>query len=256
MNLPFTMFVVSDLHLEFCRVSMEKYVKLMPKKDLLILAGDIGLPNKKHFSKFLELVSKKYNTVIFIPGNHEYYSEFNDEKIEEICLKFGIIMLQNDFFYYENVAFIGSTLWTNLKNQENNDLIEKDLIKMNDFHKIPWMNINKWKDLHNTSIIFIEKTLRELPKDKIAIVITHHAPSYLFIPDLYKGENLNGCFASSLEYLFKYDNLKTWIAGHTHKSMSICENNTLLYSNPGRKPNYDFYIDWFYQQDDTWNNTI
>ena len=171
MDLPFSMFVVSDLHLEFCRKPIDKYVNHMPKKDVLILAGDIGLPNKGHFRRFFELVSKKYETIIFVCGNHEYYSGLTDETINKLCAKYGIIMLQNEVFNYQNVIFIGSTLWTELKDpHDNEDISDDNLIYMNDFHRIPWMNKKIWKKMHETSKIFIEKTLKEMPDDKIAIV--------------------------------------------------------------------------------------
>jgi len=41
MNLPFTLFVVSNIHLEFCQKSIEKYAKKILETDVLILTGDI-----------------------------------------------------------------------------------------------------------------------------------------------------------------------------------------------------------------------
>ena len=249
MNLPFSMFVLSDLHLEFCNKPIDKYVKRMPKKDILILAGDIGLPNKKHFSRFLFLSSKKYEIVIFVPGNHEYYSEYDDDKIEEICVKYGVIFLQNDFIIHEDVVFIGSTLWTEL-----NGISISELNNMNDFHRIPWMNKNIWNQKHKTALNFITKTLDEY-SDKRCIVITHHTPSFHCIPNQFKYDNLNICYFTDLEYLFKKKNLKCWISGHTHKKLCKYyeDNDTILFSNPGREPNTYNLTFWHYCQDEIWN---
>jgi len=249
MDLPFTLFVVSDLHLEFCKNSIDKYCKLMPKKDVLILAGDIGLPNKKHFSRFLSLCSQKYRTIIFVPGNHEYYSEYEDEEIEEICIKNGVIMLQNEILIYEDVVFIGTTLWTNLQDKNQNELS-----LMNDFHYIPWLNTKVWNEKHKTAINFIQKMLNEY-HDKDCIVITHHAPSIKCISEEYKNDILNICFFTDLEYLFENENLKCWIFGHTHKTLcSYFESNdTLLFGNSGRNnSSYKFKNKWFYDQDYIW----
>ena len=41
--------------------------------DVLILAGEIGYPSKKHYTEFIQYISEKYENIFLILGNHEYY---------------------------------------------------------------------------------------------------------------------------------------------------------------------------------------
>jgi len=256
MDLPFTMFVVSDLHLEFSTKPMEKFVKHMPDADVLILAGDIGMPNKPHFSKFLEICNEsgKHELIIFVPGNHEYWSGKTDSEIEDICVVNDVIMLQNEMLLYKDVVFIGTTLWTNLTPLP----AQRDLMNMNDFHRIPGMNVEKWKQLHNTAICTIKHYL-DVPdnKKRKCIVITHHAPDYDCLPDTYHGDALNSCYYTNLQGLFNKPNLVTWIFGHTHKTMCKLvghKKDTLLFGNSGRTPGeYGLKLGWYNEQNDIWN---
>ena len=256
MNLPFTMFVVSDLHLEFCKKPIDKYVNMIPDADVLVLAGDIGMPNKKHFKRFLKLCdqSGKHTLILFVPGNHEYWSEYNDTEIEEICVHYDVIMLQNELVVFNDVVFIGSTLWTSLSPLPP----QIELLQMNDFHRIPELNVSKWKQLHKTSITTIKKHLDdEFTQNKKCIIITHHAPSIHCIPKEYHNDPLNSCYYSNLQGLFEYKNLVAWIFGHTHKSLSKLvglKKNTLLFGNSGRTPgSYDLKYRWNDKQDNIWN---
>ena len=248
MDLPFTLFVVSDLHLEFCKKPIEKYAKRIPETDVLILAGDIGSPNAKHFSKFLEICSKKHDLVIFVPGNHEYWVGMSDDEMEELCIKYNVIMLQNEILVYEGITFVGTTLWTSLKDPITNKQIDdNELLMMNDFHYIDWMDKEVWKQKHKTAITFLKE-------NENCIVITHHTPSQKCLPSEYDGDLLNGCYVTNLDHLFEYPSLKAWIFGHTHKSMCEKINGTILFGNSGRQPStYNYYADWFKDQSNIWN---
>lgn len=63
----------SDLHLEFS--DNRKWVlenPIVPKGDILILAGDLVLFKEMHqHQKFFDYVSKHFEHTFWIPGNHE-----------------------------------------------------------------------------------------------------------------------------------------------------------------------------------------
>ena len=69
--------IVSDLHLEFNDVTVNN-----AGADILCLAGDISLakdlvkdtPKGEKFRQFFNHVSKEFDTVLYIMGNHEHYS--------------------------------------------------------------------------------------------------------------------------------------------------------------------------------------
>jgi predicted phosphohydrolase len=103
----------SDLHNEF-RIQDFEIPKL--DSDLIILAGDIdkNINAMEYAIKVMEIHQK---TVIFVPGNHEYFNaDFN-----EMNDRFAELAEQHEHLHYLNrkelvigdVRFIGTTLWTN-----------------------------------------------------------------------------------------------------------------------------------------------
>jgi len=64
----------SDLHLEFNENS--EYLKinpLQPVGDILLLAGDVvPLGRINEHPWFFDFVSREFETVYWVPGNHEY----------------------------------------------------------------------------------------------------------------------------------------------------------------------------------------
>lgn len=67
--------VLSDIHLEFYEYEHEFIYKFMPDC-VLILAGDIGDPTSSLYKRFVTEISKFYERVIIIAGNHEYYQKY------------------------------------------------------------------------------------------------------------------------------------------------------------------------------------
>lgn len=62
--------ILSDLHLEF---SPNFY---LPKTgNVIALLGDIGYPKSLIYREFITKLSKDYEHVLLITGNHEYYNK-------------------------------------------------------------------------------------------------------------------------------------------------------------------------------------
>src|SRR3989338_6804688 len=100
---------LSDLHLEF----HSKY-PLLPKSsaEILVLAGDIGYPSHKNWIDFLHYCKTQYKYVLYVAGNHEYYSRKKtyaaiNQLIAESCARLGIIFLDNKSWIKDGVKFIG-----------------------------------------------------------------------------------------------------------------------------------------------------
>lgn len=80
--------VFSDIHLEFCNhYSMKKHINIKNRYDYdyhdekdeinLILAGDIGYPERKEYKNFIKSCSSLYDNVFIIAGNHEFYKKIS-----------------------------------------------------------------------------------------------------------------------------------------------------------------------------------
>ena len=113
--------MVSDLHLEFKHV-----IEILPTIDvcsrILCLLGDIGYPDSKVYQEFLLSQAERFEHVIVISGNHEYYKqkshELADAQIQEICnLRTNLHFLNRTTFELDGVVFLGCTLWPLIPDQ-------------------------------------------------------------------------------------------------------------------------------------------
>jgi len=84
----------------------------------LALVGDIGIPTYPLYKNFIKDVSKKFELVLIIAGNHEYYNgqiEEIDQHINQIAGEFSNVRyLQRTRFVYQDLVFLGATLWTEI----------------------------------------------------------------------------------------------------------------------------------------------
>jgi len=73
-------YYVSDIHLELCDDNSISFDWLMPNEtgSIIILAGDIGDPFANHFEQLIQFLSEHYEAIVYVPGNHEYYSSTYD----------------------------------------------------------------------------------------------------------------------------------------------------------------------------------
>ena len=80
--------IVSDIHIEYKNDEIPNPLDyITPTAEILILAGDIGSLYKiKQLKGFLDILCKHFKTVIYVPGNHEYYlmTDYNHLPMEEL----------------------------------------------------------------------------------------------------------------------------------------------------------------------------
>ena len=230
--------VCSDVHLDYGDISPTEFSKIVePYAEILILAGDIGNPYTEIYQQFMQHCAERFKCVLYVAGNHEYYKHKHsiaqtNQQIYEVLRPFpNVHFLNNKIFEYEGIAFIGTTLWS----QIGDEMGPAQLYYMNDFRTISGFSPVVSNYLFKTNLSFITTAL-----DKYAecIVITHHAPSMKCIADEYLGDKLNCCFATDLEYLFEHSHMMGWIYGHTHHNYKDMGERTFIYGNCYRAPNY------------------
>jgi predicted phosphodiesterase len=212
---------VSDLHLEFYKAA--DFVKLVtPSAPYLALAGDIGKPKHPLFEPFLEYVSERWSAVFYVAGNHEFYGSpamaETTAVIRAKTAKFSNLYFLNAespvvYLSAENVAVIGTTLWSYIPNE----LEAYAAAKMNDYHMIGGATTATLSALHAKEKQKLATTI-DCWKSKAAdiVVITHHLPSFSLINPRFADSPLNVCFASECSELLKDPAVKAWIYGHTH----------------------------------------
>jgi predicted phosphodiesterase len=236
------------MHLEFWKDSGPKPDFSVCKPDLVVLAGDIAKGTK---AVKWAAISFAGLPVLYVHGNHEAYSENLDRvqiKIAEACEGTNVHFLNCDAFYFDDVMFIGATLWTDFElygQDRRNASMEIAKNRINDYRLIRLAS-NDYKKLtpldtlgfHKQHKEFIEHHLSiDSPQHRKTVVITHMAPSILSVPKEYKGDILNPYYASNLDSLVAMADL--WIHGHTHTSFDYKIGKCRVVCNPRGYPNQD-----------------
>ncbi|MGL5274427.1 metallophosphoesterase [Myroides sp.] len=226
--------VLSDLHLEFGYSSSLKF----NQADLIILAGDTHIGTKG-----IEWIKKYIPTkeVIYLLGNHEYYKGSYPKtlyKIQDAAKGSNIRVLEDSFVDIGNIRFHGSTLWTDFSIFGNP--IEYGMLcqeKMNDYKRIKRApSYSKLRSIdvyqiHQKSMRWIEQSLTESILEK-NIVITHHAPSLLSVPEQYQNDPITAAYASNLESFIMTHQPQYWIHGHIHSPIQYNIGQTKVICNP------------------------
>lgn len=240
----------SDLHLEFRTIA--KFQDLLrPVAPVLVLAGDIGRPDKPIYHEFLQYCSDNWSKVFLVAGNHEFYNDraFKYWKYSQpMCVADRIALISqitdgfpNIHFMnrtkidWEGLTFLGTTLWSDPRGSEmelstgmndyrmiNPEKISLRPLNCNDVLQW-WRRDYAWLDEEISAAV--------LP----TVVITHHVPSFSVIAPVFTGHRLTRGFASSCDDLIRYP-VKVWISGHTHQAVRKFIGSTEMIVNPAGYP--------------------
>ena len=254
--------IISDIHLEFGGVyeKMESEDRF-PKScaPILALLGDIGYPQNETYWKFIDKIIDRFECIIIITGNHEYYqNEYHEVEhiIKDKITNNPLYVQKLKYLNNEclelpdilpNIRILGTTLWVNYpKADEDDNIAIQYEYRINDFRRIRFkdpsneektdktplltsVNVNQ---LHRDAVDFLEREMERARKDEQKVIIlSHHAPTnYNSIhPETdYKSDALAyGMNYASMEYLFKAP-LIGWFFGHTHFNLDMllrCKDN-------------------------------
>ena len=194
---------MSDIHLEF------GVLEDMPEGKVLVLAGDITVaaclapevedPRRARVRsatlRFFDVARKNFDLIIYVGGNHEPYGLDIDQSqvlIEEHLCGDGILYLENKAATIEGVTFLGSTLWTDMECGEGLSdfyVISADGRRFTPRHAVA---------CHQQSLGFLKCELAGLADHKV-VVVTHHAPSYQGMTDLFLRTLVAPAFSSDLD---------------------------------------------------------
>lgn len=251
---------MSDLHLEFDPrdrqgVPHGLFVTPMVGDDdtVLVLAGDVGVVDSPNtIVPFIEEMTDRFKAVVYILGNHEYYSGSlvrTPVKLAEALAHTSVCLLNNSTVVIDEVKFIGTTMWTNYDNGDPLTIMECEA-SLNDFQRIrtgftdsPYKRKVRAPDFHSRFLnaeAFLKSELFNTVTrdDQKCVVVTHHAPSYMSSPQQYIGNKINGAYAVELGNLIAFDGPDLWIHGHMHESADYEIASTNIVCNPrGYAPN-------------------
>jgi len=239
--------IVSDIHQDH---KHNAYVHApIPGVDVMIVAGD--LEEGGGIESLLPYIEAGQR-VIFVPGNHEYYDhEINDtkEKMREHSKFIGVDYLDNDTVVINNVRIVGATLWTDylLFGESEEWFVRKAcqhgindyryikfrsrIYSQGNFHNSKHFTPSDALELHRRDKQYLATVLSN-PHDGPTVVVTHHAPSTMSVPEEYKHDRTTGAFASNLDVFIMNYEPDLWVHGHTHTSFDYEIGKTRVVCNP------------------------
>lgn len=225
--------LMSDLHREFGKY---KIVPMPDDKDtVLVLAGDIdiGLSAKNWICQ----IAENFKAIIYVMGNHEFYYQDMPEVIARWTmpntLPANVHVLHNDIIHINDVAFLGTTLWTDLKNndwfevyQAREGITDFQVVRFNGKRYTTTNHI----DMHREAKKFLNYALPKAPGKKV--VVTHFLPTEFAIDPMYVNAPLNSFYAANCDNLIMDYQPDLWLFGHTHENVDKWIGNTRLVCNP------------------------
>jgi predicted phosphohydrolase len=227
--------IFSDIHLEHFPTHDKhgKTISTLPIIERhapnLILAGDIcEIQMVERLKPFIMYVSELFENVIYVPGNHEYYSgkRFTKTKWDVSYFPDNVHFLDNDCVVIDGIKIVGTTLWTHIPWDYEVEVGGM----MNDYRKIynrkgERIRVRHTNEWHEEALEFLEREV-----DVGCIVVSHHAPL--------KCLN-NNDDPSPVDFAYYSDVplltiafASAWIYGHTHVKKDVEYLTTRIMSNP------------------------
>lgn len=248
----------SDLHLSLETAPFN--VLIEPVAPDLALCGDIGDPFSAVYINFIKWVSKRWSRVFLLAGNHEYFSENPDIKMEDVEKQIqivassagsNVIFLQKGVYTIDShkIIVLGSTLWTVPELRRWDKLVDgfigdpgyrgeyKAVYKTDEYTgKSRLIHPSDITALCNDHISFFSKALNStwgsVPEGWRVIVLTHHLPTFLVNDPKFKTNILKTCYAVVLDKLIK-EPVVAWLCGHSHSAnVARLKNGSLVALNP------------------------
>lgn len=228
---------VSDLHLEFSQNSAYLAANpIVPTAPILVMCGDICL--FKYIDKHMEyfkLLASQYETIYWLPGNHEYYEYDLAHKEGSFCETIlpNFFLVNNHSVIKNNHKLIFSCLWTYISPQFQ-QAIEQGL---NDFRLIKHnglpLTTADYNAQHFEALAYIRKEVRFANKaEQTATVFTHAVPTLLNYPPQYLDDPVNNAFVVDLIDFIESENITHWVYGHSHfNTPDFTIKNTQLLTN-------------------------
>ncbi len=238
--------IISDIHLEFRDNNYPYIARTAPN---IALIGDIGRPFSSVYRRLIANLAKRFEHVILLAGNHEYYSSPRrkitvaeiKERIRAVAGAYdNVHFLDNTAMFIDGTRILGCTLWTRIP-PEQWVQVRKE---MNDYRMC---FVSRFADLNlgvplapEHTVYWHEESLQWLKEELSApgyldtptVVLTHHAPYDKGTSDpQYDSSPTRACYATDLSAMFRAP-IVAWAYGHTHWPQDSLLNGVRLISNP------------------------
>lgn len=252
--------IYSDIHNEFVRGDEWKPPVLdSDANSVLVLLGDIDIG--KHYTKFVTEMAERFRAVVYILGNHEYYGGNIDKRDIFKSEAENAYLLDNSTVTIDGVEFVGTTLWTDLGNEDQMIVWRcQGRNSLNDFVKIrqrivvgkgpaielpsdeflgpvnvkyPRLSAARWLRENKIAKEFLASAIDSSKKQ---VVLTHHAPDFCCSAGNVKAGNSFDAYYYNNGLQNEIGDSKLWLFGHTHHKFDSFLGDCRVYSNPRGYP--------------------
>lgn len=225
--------LLSDLHLEF-----EPFEPSIMDADVVLLAGDIHVKGRG-----VDWAAEAFSCpVLYIPGNHEYYSGHlfaTLKKMRSLSSNSNVQVLDRDVTVIGGVRFLGATMWTDFTSTGHSLTSTINARhSMNDYSQIrTGENFRRLRPEDQakesvTTRLWLEDQLAK-PFPGPTVVITHHAPLLRSLADSpYSGTHLDAAYANEWPDLLGGERVALWAHGHSHTAVDYQHLGTRIVCNP------------------------
>jgi hypothetical protein len=230
--------VISDIHLEEVAFrSFTDVLNILPRTaPMLIIAGDVASADSwEKTVAFLGVCCAHYSLVIYVIGNHEYYSATGTITMKGVLTRirgletvFGNLkVLENESYVLQHLKIVifGATMWSDVDPKIFPTTIP--IFTSERRH----ITFDEWKVAHYTARLALRNAilLAEQLKYRL-VVVTHYAPLIKeTLEPKYHGDPKNGMYCTDLSSYFS--GIDMWIYGHTGFNATILRGKTFITSN-------------------------
>ena len=231
--------IASDLHLEFGNraAPAAHSFRTVPDRDVLVLAGDIG---RQRMARFFVERELETSPVLYVPGNHEYYSGRSRTSIDAGWRTLaaehpGLHYLVAEGAEIDGVRFWGAPWYSDLWGSTDPRDLETVQTGINDFSA--WFNGGgEWNVPRHINCHLAQTDLLAAQAGQVDVVITHWPPTKGAIHPRFEGDMLNPYFINDREDLVRTVGATLWISGHTHEAFDYRVGTTRVVGNPTGYP--------------------
>lgn len=234
--------VVSDLHIDWLTeaeaINLANKITYVSDADYLVIAGDLAeIKSNITFNKtkqFLRALHTAYKSIIYIPGNHEYYGlsenevkekfdELKAEVINLVCSTEPFEFIEKDNGQILLACATGwypyhPTLASIIRSKRIGDYLIKEGTTAED--------LIEFTSFKNT------EAAQFFASTNAPIWVMHHLPCSLCVDDAYLGHPLNPFFVAQIGAVLKKKQPQVLIHGHSHKAKRLRIPPTEVICNP------------------------
>jgi predicted phosphohydrolase len=167
--------------------------------------------------EFIDFVCDHYSAIYWVPGNHEYYGSDIADKPNPLMEKIrdNFYLVNNKSIVHGGVRLVFSTLWSRISPH-----LEWDIQRsISDFSAIMYAGVKLTAQgfslLHEESLGFLREAIGEAKQERM-VVVSHHVPTLMNYPQVYKNSPLTEAFAVELFDIIIDSEIGCWIYGHHH----------------------------------------